>query len=80
MEITKSDSIKELAAALVKFQANVEKVRKEAKNPFFKSKYASLANILDVVRAPLAENGLAFSQFPTGDGALTTILLHSSGE
>jgi hypothetical protein len=58
----------------------VSKVAKESNNPFFKSKYASLANILDTIQKPLSECGLAISQFPDGN-ALTTILLHAdSGE
>jgi hypothetical protein len=78
--MNKSESIKNIAGALVKFQASVSKVAKEANNPFFKSKYASLANILDTIQKPLSECGLAISQFPDGD-ALTTIIVHSeSGE
>jgi hypothetical protein len=78
--MNKSESIKNIAGALVKFQASVSKVAKEANNPFFKSKYASLANILDTIQKPLSECGLAVSQFPDGN-ALTTILLHAdSGE
>ena len=78
--INKSEQIEKLAAAMVKFQGQVEKIKKGEKNPFFKSKYASLANILDVIRAPLTENGLSFCQFPTGDSELTTILMHESGQ
>lgn len=78
--MNKSESIKSIAGALVKFQSSVSKVAKEANNPFFKSKYASLANILDTIQKPLSECGLAISQFPDGD-ALTTIIIHSeSGE
>jgi len=78
--MNKSESIKNIAGALVNFQATVSKVSKEAKNPFFKSKYASLANILDTIQKPLSECGLAISQFPDGN-ALTTIILHAeSGE
>ena len=78
--MNKSESIKNIAGALVKFQASVSKVAKEANNPFFKSKYASLANILDTIQKPLSECGLAISQFPDGN-ALTTIILHAeSGE
>jgi hypothetical protein len=78
--MNKSESIKNIAGALVKFQASVSKVAKESNNPFFKSKYASLANILSTIQKPLSECGLAVSQFPDGD-ALTTIILHSeSGE
>jgi hypothetical protein len=78
--MNKSESIKNIAGALVKFQASVSKVAKESNNPFFKSKYASLANILDTIQKPLSECGLAISQFPD-ENALTTILLHAdSGE
>lgn len=78
--MTYSDSIKNLAAALVKFQGEVEIIRKEASNPFFRSKYATLADILKVIRQPLADNGLAVSQFPTGEEQMTTVLMHTSGE
>lgn len=77
--MNKSESIANLAAALCKFQANIGKVKKEATNPFFKSKYASLANILDVIQKPLAEAGLSLCQLPDAD-CLTTILMHDSGE
>jgi len=76
----KSESIKELANALCKFQAEVEKIKKGATNPFFKSKYATLADILDVIRQPLANNGLSFVQFPKGVHSLETMLMHTSGE
>lgn len=75
-----SESIKEIATALCSFQGEVEKINKEATNPFFKSKYATLANILDVIREPLHKNGLSFVQFPTGQFRLVTRLMHNSGE
>jgi hypothetical protein len=78
--MNKSESIKNIAGALVTFQASVSKVSKEANNPFFKSKYASLANILDTIQKPLSECGLAITQFPDGN-ALTTLIVHAeSGE
>jgi hypothetical protein len=78
--MNKSESIKNIAGALVKFQSSVSKVAKESNNPFFKSKYASLANILDTIQKPLSESGLAISQFPD-ENALTTIIIHAdSGE
>ena len=77
----KSPSIANLAKALVTFQGKVGKVKKDSKNPFFKSKYASLSNILDIIQSPLSESGLAISQMPDGEEALTTILIHAeSGE
>ena len=38
----KSTSIKSIAAALMVFQLKVDKIKKDATNPFFKSKYATL--------------------------------------
>ena len=78
--MTKSSEIKQLATALVKFQSAVKAVKKDASNPFFKSKYADLASIIEAIRVPLADNGLSFAQFPAGEGGLTTILMHESGE
>lgn len=78
--MNKSESIKEIATALCKFQGSVEKIKKTAENPFFKSKYANLADILDIIRQPLSENGLSFVQFPKGTHELETMLMHISGE
>lgn len=76
----KSESIKELSAALVKFAGLMIKVGKDAANPFFKNKYASLSNIIEVTQKPLADCGLAVIQMPAGENQLTTMLVHSSGE
>lgn len=76
----KSESIKNLSKALATFHVKVDKIKKDAKNPFFKSSYASLSNILDAINEPLIECGLTISQFPTGENGLTTILMHESGE
>lgn len=78
--MNKSESIKEIATALCKFQGAVEKIKKTATNPFFHSKYANLADILDVIREPLSESGLSFVQFPKGQCELETMLMHISGE
>jgi hypothetical protein len=76
----KSENIAELTKALSKFQSEVNNVKKDATNPFFKSKYASLENVWDAVRDPLTKNGLALSQFPSGENELTSVLMHSSGQ
>lgn len=76
----KSESIKNIAIALNEFQRDVETIKKTETNPFFKSKYASLNDILNVIRQPLADNGLSFVQFPKGKYCLDTMLLHTSGE
>ena len=78
--MNKSESIKEIAAALFEFQQHCSKIIKKANNPFFKSKYADLPSILDEIAEPLKISGLVVSQFPDGDG-LTTIVMHpKSGE
>src|SRR5690349_14949873 len=76
----KSTEIKNLAAALAKFQGNIEAIKKDSVNPYFKSKYADIAAIIEAIKKPLSENGLSYAQFPTGFGGLTTILMHTSGE
>src|SRR5215467_8695046 len=76
----KSESIKNLAAALVKFQGKIKTIAKTADNPFFNSKYATLADVISETREPLAANGLSVTQFPSGEDCLTTILMHTSGE
>lgn len=78
--MTKSESISNLAKALSCFQSKVAIIRKTANNPFFKSKYAPLPEILEAITTPLHECGLTFSQMPDGE-SLTTILIHcESGE
>ena len=76
----KSESIKELTKALITFHVKVDTIKKDAKNPFFKSSYASLSNILDGTNDALIESGLTVAQFPEGDYGLETILMHESGE
>jgi hypothetical protein len=78
--MTTSESIKAISAALVGFHSEVGKIAKDAKNPFFKSKYASLSGILDAISEPMVNNGLSLVQFPEGENGLTTRLCHSSGE
>jgi hypothetical protein len=71
-----SAEIKDLTIALAKFHSIVGKIKKDAKNPFFKSSYASLSHILDEIAEPLQISGLVISQFPDGD-SLTTMLIHA---
>jgi hypothetical protein len=79
-----SDSTKNLIVALVKAQAGFESAKKTANNPLFKTKYADLAEVIDAVKKPLSDNGLAFVQTvePNAGGTyvLKTVLFHSSGE
>lgn len=79
----KSESIVNLAKALVAFNLEVKIIEKDAKNPHFKNDYATLDTIIDEVRPLLAKHGLVIMQFPGGDGehyTLRTMLVHESGE
>jgi hypothetical protein len=78
-----SDTIKALAGALAKAQAEIGNATKNANNPHFKSMYADLAEVVNTVRPVLARHGLAVAQFPGfADGVVSveTILTHESGE
>ena len=75
----KSESIVELSKALAKFHSEMGKVSKDAANPFYKNKYASLSNIIEAVTKPLNNNGLSVVQMPCYEG-LTPMLIHTSGE
>lgn len=79
----KSESIKNLAAALSKAQNEMSGAVKDAKNPFFKSKYADLSSVVSAIKESFAVNELSYSQFPLleyGKVGVETILMHSSGE
>lgn len=76
----KSQTISELAKALNKFQSMMGPVIFDANNPFYKSKYATLSAIVSKAKPYLTESGLSVSQLLEGDGGVTTILMHSSGE
>jgi AraC-like DNA-binding protein len=75
--------LNELAAAVAAAQAEFSAIPKTADNPFFHSKYADLATVVLNTQPILAKHGLAVVQFPTtldGEPALTTHLLHASGQ
>lgn len=78
-----SASIVNLSAALVKASQVFETAKMTSTNPFFRSKYADLGSVKDAAAAGLKANELTVSQFPDnldGRPALTTMLIHSSGE
>lgn len=82
--MSESSSIGELAMALSKAQAKMGHAKKETENPFFKSKYADLASVIEVAREPLGLNSLCYVQYVQKDEksgiGLVTKLMHSSGQ
>lgn len=85
-----SESIAKLAAALVLAQGDLRPITKDAKNPHFGSRFASLDGIIEQVRPVLASHGLAIVQgttTPESDAnakatafTVETTILHESGE
>lgn len=81
--MNKSNTIKQLAEALAKAQAEMPVVKMNATNPFLKNNFADLGAVIDASRPTLAKYGMSLSQFPTSDGdkiGITNVLMHSSGE
>jgi len=82
--MNKSESIKELATALAKAQGQIKGAVKDSANPFFKSKYADLASVVEAIRSAFAANGLSYIQSvepsDKDEVRVETTILHSSGE
>lgn len=87
--LRQSETIKEVTKALLAFQTEMPSVTKDANNPFFKSKYATLSNIWHACQPVLAKNGLIVSQssgnaYKVGDDTFndfhTRIIHAESGE
>ena len=75
--------MKQIAKALVAFQADLKPVEKNATNPFFKNEYMTLSNIMTSIQPVLSKHKLAVIQMVTnldGVSALSTMLVHESGE
>ena len=80
----KSESIVELSKALAKFQANVKQPMKDKNNPFFRSKYVPLENVVEAITQEAPKHGLSFVQWALNDESgrvgVATMLMHESGE
>jgi hypothetical protein len=81
----RSTELDKIIPALAKATASVQKLTKDAANPYFKSSYATLAHVLDTVKGPLAEQEIIVVQ-PTkrataGETVIVqTFLIHASGQ
>src|SRR4051812_30784697 len=79
----KSESLAKLATALVAAQSEITYAKKDADNPFFKSKYADLTEVIDAIKTPLNKHGITYLQLLDvleGKPVVKTMLLHASGE
>jgi hypothetical protein len=80
-----SATIGAIAGAIVAVQSAIKPAEKDATNPAFRSKYATLLSVWDSCREALGKAGVAVVQTPTaapaGHAALATMLIHAkSGE
>lgn len=79
-----SPAVDALFPALHKAQGALNGVVKDGKNPAFKSRYATLENVIDAAKPALQAADLAFTQAPGAlvEGAIeiTTMIMHTSGQ
>lgn len=65
---------------LLKFQKTIQAIKKDGNNPHFKSKYATLPQILSEVKPILSDLGLILLQPIKGNQVQTIIIDSESGE
>jgi hypothetical protein len=66
-------------AALAKFADGIKPIAKDAANPFFKSKYATLSHIQEVIKPILKSSGLVLVHAVTGDSVTSTVYCVEDG-
>ncbi len=85
----KSESIKELTAALSKAHLDFKPIKRTEEVDYQTTKgrkkysYAPLSEVIEATKKALSDNGLAVTQFTTlidGNTILVTLLSHNSGE
>lgn len=79
-----SETLDLIAPALLAAQKEINNASKDAKNPHFRSSYASLGSVIEAVKEPLNKQGISVIQsLSAGSGSglyLNTRLLHTSGQ
>lgn len=79
-----SETRAELFKAFANFKKKLKQPLKDANNPFFKSKYVPLENVVQVVDEAMIDTGLSYIQeiedLEEGYLRVDTIVLHESGE
>jgi hypothetical protein len=78
-----SDKIDLIAPALLAAQKEISNASKDAKNPHFRSSYASLGSVIEAVKEPCNKHGIVILQTlseGTSGLHLSTRAIHSSGQ
>lgn len=78
-----SEQIDQISKSMSLAQGEMKPASKSTVNPFFKSKYSTLAQVWEVIREPLSKNGLCvFQDLLTTDHGISVItrVCHVSGQ
>lgn len=78
-KIGRTDDIRRLATAMAAAQGEMENAQKSSENPHFKTNYADLAAVVDVLRLPLSRHQVFRTQIPNFNDTetwLDTLLVH----
>ncbi|MTV23039.1 ERF family protein [Staphylococcus delphini] len=82
--MNKSESVVEINKAMVAFRKEVKQPLKDKNNPFYKSKYVPLENVVEAIDEAATPHGLSYTQWALNDNdgrvGVATMLMHSSGE
>ena len=83
VSIIRSTDVDQIFSAITLAQADFKAIPKDAKNPFFHSKYAALPAVVEAAQPILTKHNLGVIHLPTivddRDG-LITLVIHSSGQ
>ena len=78
-----SEQVDKIFTALIKAQSEMGNAKKDCNNPFFKSKYADLNQLISVTKDVLFANKMALIQSPEGNGNTASVncrIIHESGQ
>lgn len=78
-----SEKIDEITKGLVLYRQQLEQPKKDAKNPFFKSKYVTLDGVINAIDKAIKGTGIAYVQEATSGNnevSVSTWILHESGQ
>ena len=78
-----SEQTADIFKAFGEFRKVLKQPLKDASNPFFKSKYVPLENVVEVIDEAIKGTGLSYSQEATSEGnyiSVATHVFHESGQ
>lgn len=78
-----SEQTADIFKAFGEFRKVLKQPLKDASNPFFKSKYVPLENVVEVIDEAIKGTGLSYSQEATSEGnyiSVATHVFHDSGQ